>query len=203
MVFADIYVDSIVTVGTAYFVCKWQVHYLGVLSEPPYISLVSGETRAVYAALLAGADAYCLSVFDVAHGVALRVFKGDEGNDEVPACFVGECFVFCGDVLEERRVVEVYLVAPLFECHSEHLLALYLLGYVVGVDFYHVIRAFALVFEYLDCLGSVVGRYHSVAHLALYQCGRGGVAGIAQGHEVTVRAHAVRSSGTCVCACYW
>ena len=154
----------------------------------------------MYAALLSCSDAYGLSVLDIAYGVALSILKGYKGDDEVALGLVGECLVLCGDVLEECGVVESYLVASLLEGDAEHLLALYGRGGIVRVNLYYVVCSFALVLEYLQCLISISRCYHSVADLPLDKSGGGSVANVAQCNEVAIRAHAVGTSGTGVCA---
>ena len=42
------------------------------------------------AALLSCSDAYCLSVLNVANGIALCVFQCYEGNDKVTLSLVGD-----------------------------------------------------------------------------------------------------------------
>ena len=53
-------------------------------------------------------------------------------------------------------------------------------------------------FQYLDGLGREVGGNHAVAHLTLQQQGGRSVAGVAQGHEVTIARHAVGTTGTSI-----
>ena len=88
VVVGDIYIDSVVTVGTADIVDKGEVHHFRMLAEPPDVGFVAGEARAMDAALLAGADADGLAVLHIAHAVALRVFQRDKGYDEVAAGIV-------------------------------------------------------------------------------------------------------------------
>ena len=84
------------------------------------------------AALLSGTDTDSLSVLDVADGVRLGVLQRDEGDNQVALGLSGEGLVLCGDVLKQGRVVQLDLVASLFEGHAEALLALNGLGLVVG-----------------------------------------------------------------------
>ena len=42
MVFTDININRIITVGTMYSRLEWQVHHLRTLPQPPRISLVPG-----------------------------------------------------------------------------------------------------------------------------------------------------------------
>ena len=154
------------------------------------------------AALLAGAYAYGLSVLNVAYRVALRVLKGYEADDKVALSLGGERLVLRGYVVEQCRVVKAHLVASLLEGYAVDLLVLDRSRGVRRVYLDDVIRALALLLKYGEGLGSVVGGDDSVAHLALKERGGGLVAGVAQGYEVAVAAHAVGSACACVSARY-
>ena len=147
------------------------------------------------AALLSGTDADSLAVFHVAHTVALGVFQRDKRDDEVAEGFLGEVLALCGDVLKQCGVIEADFVAALLEGDAEHLLALHWLGLVGRIDLQHVVGALALGTENLKSLGSVVGGNDAIRDLTLQQVGRHGVAGVAQGHEIAITAHAVGTTG--------
>ena len=196
LVFRDIHVDGVVAVGTPYALLEGQAHHLRVLAQPPDVGLVARQSGAVYAALLSGADADGLSVLHVADAVRLRIFQRDERDDEVAPCLGRKGLVLGGDILKQRGVVQLDFVAPLLEGHAEALLALYRLRLVRGVYLDDVVRTLALLLQYLDGLGGIVGGYHAVAHLALQQQGGGLVARVAQRHEVAVARHAVGTAGT-------
>ena len=153
------------------------------------------------AALLACSDTDGLSVFHIAYRVTLCVLQCDEGDNQVALSLWRKGLVLCRHVLEERIVVELDLVASLLEGDAEYLLALDGLRLVGGIDLDDVIGTLALVLQDLDGLRCEVGSYHAVAHLALQQLGCRGVAGVAQGYEVTIARHTVCTArsgiGTC------
>ena len=167
-----------------------------MLAQPPDVGLVAGKTGAMNTALLSGTDADGLTVLDIAHGIALGVFQGDQTDDEVALGLVGKCLVLCGDMLKQGRVVELHLVASLFKGDAEHLLAFNGGRHIVRVDLDDIIGALALVVQYLQGLGGIVGCNDAIAHLTLDECGRGCIAGVAQCHKVAVAAHAVGATGT-------
>ena len=74
IIIGDVNVDGVVAVGTTDAVLKRQSQYLRILAQPPDISFTACQTSAVYAGLLAGADANSLTVFYVANGVGLSIF---------------------------------------------------------------------------------------------------------------------------------
>ena len=196
VVVGDVDINGVVAISTANAFHERQRHHFRMLAKPPDISLLSGKTCAMDAALLTGTDADGLSVLHIAHGVRLRVLQRNQANHQVAACIVGECLVLSGDVLEQGRVVEANLVASLLERDAEHLLALDGSRTVVGIDADDVVRSLALCTQNLECLGRVVGSDDAVAHLALDDEGRGLVAGVAQRDEVTIRRHAIGTAGT-------
>ena len=74
VIVGDVDVDGIVPVRTADVVAEGQVQDFRVLTEPPDIGLITGQTGAVDAGLLTGADTDGHAVFYVADGVGLGVF---------------------------------------------------------------------------------------------------------------------------------
>ena len=148
------------------------------------------------AALLTGSDADGLSVLDVAHRVGLRVFEGNERDDEVTLGFSREGLVLRGDVLKERIIGQVDFVASLLEGDAEALLVLDGGGAVGGVYLDDVVGALALGLQHLQGFGRVAGGDDSVAYLPVDEACGGLVAFVAQGNEVTVTAHAVSTAGT-------
>ena len=146
-------------------------------------------------ALLTCADADGLTVLHVADRVRLRIFQRDEGDDQVALGLGSEGLVLCGHILEEGVIVELDLVATLFESDTEYLLPLNRFRLVVGVYLNDVIGTLALVFQNLDGLGRIVRSDHTIAHLALQQLGGSGVAGVAESHEVTIARHTVCTTG--------
>ena len=80
-----IHVNGVVPIGAADAVHELETQHLGMLPQPPVVRLVACQTGAVDAALLAGAHADGLTVLDVADGVGLGVFQGDEADDQVNA----------------------------------------------------------------------------------------------------------------------
>ena len=175
---------------------KGNAHHLRVLTEPPDVGLVACQTCAVDAALLSCSDADSLSVLHVADAVALCVFECDEGNDEVALCLGSEVLVGGGYVLEEHGVVQLHLVASLLEGDAEDLLALDGCRLVRGVNLDDVVGALAFLAQNLQGFLCVAGRNDAVAHFALDDESCRLVAGVAQGNEVAVAAHAVGSAGT-------
>ena len=167
-----------------------------MLAQPPDIGLVTSQTGTMDTALLTGTDTNRLTVLHIADTIRLRILQSDEGDDQVALSLRGESFVLRGHILEEGIVVELDFVATLLESNTEHLLALDRLRHIAGVDLNHIIGTLALVLQNLDSLGGVVGSNHTVAHLTFQQFGRCGVAGIAQGYEVTIARHTVGPTGS-------
>ena len=178
LVLRDIHIDGVVAVGTADTIDEGQVHHFRMLAQPPDVGLVTCQTGAVDTALLTGTDTDGLTVLHVADRVRLRILQGDQGDDQVALGLRGEGLVLRRDVLEEGIVVELDLIAALLEGDAEHLLALDGLWHVAGVYLNHIIGALALVLQYLNGLRGVVRGNHTVAHLALQQLSRCGVAGV-------------------------
>ena len=81
----DIHVDGVVAVGATYAWLEGKRHHLRALPHPPCVGLAASQTGAVDTALLSGADTDGLTILDVAYRVALGIFQGDEGDDQVTA----------------------------------------------------------------------------------------------------------------------
>ena len=67
-------------VGTANVITKRQGQYLGVLTQPPNIRLITRQTSAVNSRLLACAYTDSHAVFNITYRVGLRIFKSNKCN---------------------------------------------------------------------------------------------------------------------------
>ena len=133
--------------------------------------------------LLTCADADSLTVNRVANGVRLRIFERYERDYEIASRVVGEVFIL-GDNICEQLSVYLKVVSALLKGYAVDLLALRLLGNVVGVDFYYIVVTLALGLENFESLGLIAGGDDAVGDLALYHlCGRH-VADIGEGYPV-------------------
>ena len=109
-----------------------------MLAEIPVVRLLSRQTGAVDAALLACAHADGLTVLDVADGVGLGVFQRDEGDEHIALRTLGQVFVF-GDDVVEQALVDFAVVAPLLEGDAENILLLQRRGSIGRVDLHDVV----------------------------------------------------------------
>ena len=114
-----------------------------MLAEMPDICLVACKASAMNSGLLTCADTDSLTVYRIANGVGLCVFKCDKGNDKVSNCTFGQVFVCRYDVGKERAV-DFKFVSALFERDTVNLFLLNGFGNVVFVDFYDIVGTFAL-----------------------------------------------------------
>ena len=73
-------------IGLCHIVTEGQVQHLVHVAQLPVVGLLTGQTGAVDAALLAGTHADGLTIIGVAHAVGLGVLQGDEGNNESRFC---------------------------------------------------------------------------------------------------------------------
>ena len=178
LVLRDIHVDGVVAISPADTIHKRQVHHFRVLAQPPDIGLVACQTSTVNTALLTSSDTDGLTVLHVADGVRLRIFQSDEGDDQVALGLWSEGLVLCGDVLEEGIVIELDLIAALFEGDAEHLFALDGLRHVCRINLNHIISALAFFLQDLDGLRGIVGGDHTVRNLTLQDLGCSSVTGI-------------------------
>ena len=105
-----------------------------MLPEPPIIGLVTRETSAVDAGLLACAEADDLSVFGVADGVGLGVFEGDGCDGEVDDSGIREDGVGRGDDVGEGLGGDFDVVAVLGEGDSVDLAGLGAWGLEWGIN---------------------------------------------------------------------
>ena len=144
--------------------------------------------------LLTSADADGLSVFHIADAVRLRIFQRNQCDNQVALCLCSECLVLGGDVFKQGRIVEFNLVTSLFEGNAKALLSLNGSRLVVRINLNDVIRTLALVFQYLNRLGSIVRSNHTIAHFALQQQRCRCVASVAQCYEIAIRRHTVSTS---------
>ena len=166
-----------------------------MLAEKPVVCLLSGQPRAVDAALLPGTDAHSLSVLDVADGVRLRIFQRDQGNHQVSRGGFRQIPVFRHNVLQQRGV-NFKVVVTLLKSHAEHVLALLLGRYIVRVNLHHVVLALFLGFQDLQRLIGIARGDDTVGDLRLQIGGCSRIAYVAQRSPVAVRAEPVGTAGT-------
>ena len=174
-----------------------------MLTQPPNIGFVACQSRAMDTTLLSGADADCLSVFDITHRVALRVFQNDECDDQIPFGFGRKRFVPCGYIVKQRGIIEPYVIAMLFESDTKHLLAFNRIRLIVRINLDDIIGSFTFVLQYFESFWSEIRCYHAVGHLAFDECCRDGITRIAQRNEVSVTAHTICSACTCISTSQW
>jgi len=88
--FQDVVIDGVCDFRALHALLELHAGDSRVLAQPPVVRLVSGQARAVDAALLAGADADYLPVSGVAHRVTLGVLQSDGCEDQVPHRRLGQ-----------------------------------------------------------------------------------------------------------------
>ena len=111
----------------------------------PQIGFAARKAGAMDARLLSRAHADRLPVRRKTHGIGLRIFEGDEGDDQIDRLFFGKVFILRHDI-GKQRTIDLEFVSPLFERHAEYLFALDGIGPVIFVDFHDIVGAFALGF---------------------------------------------------------
>ena len=149
-----------------------------MLTQPPDVSFVACQACTVDAALLSGTNADGLTVLDVANGVGLGVFQGNQGDDEVALSLWCEGLVLCGDVLKQGRVIQLDFITTLFKGYAEALLTLNGLGFVCRINLDDIIGTLTLVLEYLDGFSCEVGSNDTITYLTLQQKGCRSIAGV-------------------------
>jgi hypothetical protein len=199
----EVDVDAVVAVGAADMVFEGEAENLRALAHPPFVGLAASQACAVDTALLTGTDADGLTVLNIAYGVRLGVFQCDECYLQVADSLRCEGLVLGGHVFEELWVGEVDVVAALLKGDAKDLLVLNGLGDVVGVYLDDAVGTLALLLEDFQSLGSVVGCDDAVADLALDESCCSLVAGVAEGAEVSVGAHAVGTTCTGIGVSKW
>ena len=115
-------------------------------------------------ALLARSHADGLSVFDIAYGVGLGVFEGDEREHQVPFGRLRQGLVLRDDILQQRGA-DLKVVPALLKGDAEDVFVLDGLGDVGGVDLNHIVAALALGAQDLQGLVGVAGRDDAVGDL--------------------------------------
>ena len=88
----------------------------------------------------------------------MRIFQGDERNDQVALCLFREMLILCGDILKQGRIAELNLITSLFESYAKHFLVLDGSRYVVGVNLNDIVCTLAFCFQDFD---SFVGKIWS------------------------------------------
>lgn len=166
-------------------------------AHPPVVGLVTRQTGAVDAGLLASAEPDDLAVDGVADGVALGIFKGDGGNGEVASGVLGEGASILGsDDGSEGLGRDLGVVAVLLEGDAVDGAGLDGAGSVVGIDLEDKVLASLLLPEDLQRGIFVAGGNDTIRNLLGDDAGGGDVDNVAQGDDVAEAAHAVGTTST-------
>ena len=150
--------------------------------------------------LLSCSDTDSLTALDVAHRVGLRVFKCDQGDDEISPGVFRNIFVFCYQFAQEF-LIDRHLVSALLERDPENLLSLDRIRLVGRIDLDDIIIPFFLGFEDLQCFRLVSRCDDAVRNLSLDHVGRIYIADVGQGNKVAEGRHPVSTSGSGISAC--
>ena len=196
----DVDIDGVVTVCTANLLLERQVHHLRTLAQPPLVCLGTCKAGTVDTALLTGTDTDSLTILYVAYRVTLSILQGDERDNQIALSLRSESLVLGRNILEESWIIELHLVASLFEGNTEYLLALDRSWHVVRINLDDAVGTLALLLQHLDSLRSIARSNNAVTYLTLDEEGSSLIAYIAQGNKVTVRAHAVCTTSTNISA---
>ena len=180
-------IDSVVAVRTANVFNELQTQNLRMLAQIPVVSFIAGKTRAMDAALLAGADTDCQAVLHVAHGVRLGVLQRDLSHHHVDLRLISEFFVLSDDIV---KLIwgDGEVVMTLLERHAEHVLALNGSAHVVRVDLNDVVLAALLGFQDLKRLVGESRGDDAVGDFPLQVVGNVSVAHIGKSSPVAVAA---------------
>ena len=192
---ADVNINGVVAVGLCHIVAEGQIQHLVHVAQLPVVGLLTGQTGAVDAALLACAHADGLTIIGIAHAVGLGVLQSNQGNDEVTLLLLGH-FLILGDPVVQHGVgVDDQLVAALLEGDAVHLLVLDGSGLIGGVDGNHVVVALLFAGQNGQCLRLVARGDDAVGHFVLDQLCGGYIADVRQGDPVAEGGHAVCAAG--------
>ncbi len=115
------------------------------MAQLPVIGLLTGQSRAMDAALLSRAHADDLAILHVAHAVGLCVFQGNQAQHKIALLRVGQGFIF-GHHIFQHAAVDLQVVAALLKGNAVHLLVFQGNRHVVGIDGNDIIIAALLGF---------------------------------------------------------
>ena len=161
IVVAHIDVDGIVTVRTSKALLKLQGKHLRRLAQEPVVGLVSRQTRAVDAGLLARADADGLSALHIADGIGLGILQGDQGDLHVDERRLRMSFLSV-TTLESSFSSTHSSIDIRIEGDAVHLLSLDFSRTVIRIDLDHIVVPLFLLFQNFQRLRRVAGSDHTI-----------------------------------------
>ena len=191
----DVNINGVVAVGLCHIIAEGQIQHLVHVAQLPVVGLLTGQTGAVDAALLACAHADGLTVVGVAHAVGLGVLQSNQGNDEVTLLLLGHVLILGDPVVQHGVGVDDQLVAALLEGDAVHLLVLDGSGLIGGVDGDHVVVALLFAGQDGQCLRLVARGDDTVRDFVLDQLCGGHIADVRQGDPIAEGGHAVCAAG--------
>lgn len=99
MILTDVNINGIIAICTADMLYPRQCKHFWMLTQPPYVGFITGQTRAMNAALLTGTNTYGLSTLYIAHGIALGILQCDQGNFQIAL-----------GILRKRLIIRRYVI---------------------------------------------------------------------------------------------
>ena len=159
----------------------------------PDICLLSCQPRAMDPGLLSCSHADGLAVRCKADRVGLGIFQGDESNEQISLCLLGNVLVLRYHILQ-KGFIDLEIVPSLFKGDAEYLLALDLLRHIGRIHLDDIVGALLFLHQDLEGLLRISGSDHTVGYLSFQDPCGGLVADIGKGNEIAEGAHAVRSS---------
>lgn len=193
---ADEQVDGVALVGALGALLPLEAENTLVEAHPPVVGLVTGQTGAVNAGLLASTETNDLAVGGVADRVALCVLEGDGGNGKVAGSGLGESAVLGGDDGGEALGGDFDIVTVLLQVDAVDGTGLGRARVVFGVDLENKVLAALLLLEDLQSGILVAGSNDTVRDFLGDDGGGGNINDVTEGNHVTERAHAVGTTGT-------
>ena len=91
-----------------------------MLTQPPDISLVSGQTGTVDSGLLSGADTDCLTVLYIAYRIGLCIFQRNQRNQKVSSICLRNFLVVCYNI-GKHSIIDFQEIVTLFKGNTEYL----------------------------------------------------------------------------------
>ena len=130
----------------------------------------------------------------------MSIFQNDERNQQIASSSFGDFLIHSGTVYQQIGG-NFSLIAVLLKGNTKNLLAFGQLRLVIRVNLDDVIGALALGFQHSQGFLGVAGSDNAVRNLTVQHLGSLHIADIGQSNKITIGAHAVSTTSTCISIC--
>ena len=171
-------VDIVALLGPLYALLEFQVDHTRMLSDPPVVRFLAGQSGAMNSGLLACAHTDHLAISGIANRVRLRVLERYRRNQQISQRILAEHLVL-GYHVRKRARIDFHIVSTLLQSKAEYCPRLDCVRLVfVHVESQHTVVAALFLAQNVQSFRLVARRDNAVRNFSADNSGRDHIADV-------------------------